>query len=531
MGDSGTLRGALGVLEKSSRYAVEVEGVEESELYAYKDYLYVPSPVEDAFVSRLEQLQLGEMVFLCGSSGDGKSAIMARQHARYAGQVCFHLDATHSFSPTESAVDTLDKLFRNVKASGEPLAVGINIGMLANYAQEGSEEHRDVKESFRAFLQSEPPDAKHHFISFLQHPKFELTEECGESAFASALLERLTSTSDDNPFFRLLPKSGQEDDKLLRANFRLLGDPGVQRIVINALLKARLFNEQFITARALLDFFHHLLTADGYLFDNLFSASDNELVQRIMAYDPARLRHRELDNFILRLGLGLRDADFEVYVQQLASVGIFGLDRPASYIRLFFLFQCSDFGTNYHRRFRSCFDDPALYQYARFWRLHEEVADSFAVSALRSDFYKGVFIEALTRYVNRNARGLKKRHLLVGRRSNFDLAAHVEIHPDFARAAQGASHDIGYFNAFFKANGKEMPPVKVNASLLELMLRVNAGYRPSKHDKSVIVILEEIADAIIEQALQVKSIFVYGTGRCVEFKQLEDKSIEVQGEV
>ncbi|TFH85690.1 DNA phosphorothioation-dependent restriction protein DptF [Billgrantia azerbaijanica] len=531
MGESVTLRGALEVLEKSSRYAVEVEDVEDSALYAYKDYLYVPSPVEDAFVARLEQLQPGEIVFLCGSSGDGKSAIMTRHKTAYAQKIRFHLDATHSFSPTESAVDALDKLFRYVKTSREPLAVGINIGMLANYAQEGAEEHLDVKESFRAFLQSEPANAGHHFISFLQFPKFHLSEEGGGSAFASELLERLTRTSAYNPFFQLLQASSQGNDQLLQTNFRLLGDPGVQRVVINSLLKARLFNDQFLTARALLDFFQHILTADGYLFDNLFSPSDNELAQRIMSYDPARLRHRELDDFVLRLGLGLSNADFEVYVKQLAELGICGLDRPASYIRLFFLLQHSELGNNYHRRFKSCFDDPALYQYARFWSLHEKVADPAVASALRSEFYKGVFIEALTRYVNRNARGLKKRHLLIGRRNTFDLAAHVEIHPDFDRAASEASQDIGYFNAFFKANGKEMPPVKVSASLLELMLRIIAGYRPSKHDKSVIVILEEMVDAIIEQALQAKSIFVYGTGRCVEFKQLEDGAIEVQGEV
>lgn len=531
------LRNALAVLAKSSRYAVEVEGGQGSQLQGYKEYLYVESPVEQAFVQRLAELKPYEILFLCGSSGDGKSAIMARHHSAYAERVRFHLDATHSFSPTENAVDALSKLFSDVKASGKPLAVGINIGMLANYAQEGAEEHRDIKDSLRAFLQSEGPCPGHHFISFSQYPKFQLSEEGGGAVFVSAILERLTSTSAENPFFQLLQESAPDDhDQHLYANFRLLSDLGVQRVVIDALLKARLFNDQFLTARALLDLFHHLLTAGGYLFDNLFSASDNELAQRIMAYDPARLRYRELDNFVLRLGLGLSDTDFETYVQQLTATGISGLTTPASYIRLFFLLQHSEFGNNYHRRFQPCFEDPALDQYARFWSLHMQVATTAvttgpAVSVLRNKFYKDVFVEALARYVNRNARVLKKRQLLVGRRRTFDLAAYVEIHPDFARAAQALGHEIGYFNAFFKANGKEMPPVKISASLLDLMLRINAGYRPSKHDKNVIVILEEIVGSIIEQALQAKSIYVYGSGRCVEFKRLEDESIEVQGAV
>lgn len=528
-----TLRDALGVLAKSSRYAVEVDGRDCSPLQAYKEYLYVPSPVEETFVRRLDQVQPREIVFLCGSSGDGKSAIMARHYKAYARQVRFHLDATHSFSPTENAVDALNKLFRDVKATGEPLAVGINVGMLANYAQEGAEEHWDIKESLQAFLQSERPHSGHHFISFLDYPKFQLSGEGGGSAFASALLERLTSASADNPFFQLLQEAAPQEDQQLNVNFRLLSDTGVQRVVISALLKARLFNDQFLTARALLDFFHHLLTADGYLFDNLFSSSDNELGQRIMAFDPASLRHRELDDFVLRLGLGLSDADLETYVQQLEAYGISGLDSPASYIRLFFLLQHSDLGNNYHCRFVSCFADPTLYQYARFWSLHKEIAATAATtgpaaSALRNEFYKDVFVEALTRYVNRNARPLKKRHLLIGRRGIFDLAAEIEVHPDFTRIVQGPSQDVSYFNAFFKANGEEMPPVKISASLLDLMLKINVGLRPSKHDKSVIIILEEIVDSIVERALKAKNIYVYGNERCIEFKQLEDEFIEVQ---
>ncbi|MCO7543268.1 DNA phosphorothioation-dependent restriction protein DptF [Stutzerimonas nitrititolerans] len=529
------LRDALSVLAKSSRYAVEVERGTDSVLQEYKEYLYVQSPVEEAFVQRLANLEPGEMVFLCGSSGDGKSAIMARHHDDYARRIRFHLDATHSFSPTENAVEALNRLFRDVKLTGEPLAVGINIGMLANYAQEGAEEHNDIKLSFQAFLQSDLPRADHHFISFSEHPKFLLAEDGGRSEFAAALLERLTSTSACNPFFRLLQEVVQEDDPYLHVNFRLLGDSGVQRVVIDTLLKARLFNDQFITARALLDFFHHLLTDRSYLFDNLFSPGDNELVQRISAFDPASQRHRELDDFSLRLGLGLSDADFEKYVQCLKEYGIAGLDSPTSYIRLFFLLQRSELGNNYHHWFASCFKNISLCQYARFWSLHKEIAATESIGAssantLRKGFYKDTFVEALTRYVNRNARSLRKRHLLIGRRGAFDLAAHIEIHPDFARASQGASQDINYFNAFFTANGKEMPPVKISAGLLELMMRINSGYRPSKHDKSVIVILEEIVESIIEQALKSQSLYVYNNEHCIKFKKLEDGSIEVQGE-
>lgn len=535
MSEQVALRDALNVLAKSSRYAVEVERGTESLLQEYKEYLYVQSRVEEAFEHCLKDLKAGEIAFLCGGSGDGKSAIMTRYYDTYKSCKRFHLDATHSFSPTENAVEALNKLFREVKQTGEPLVVGINIGMLANYAQEGAEEHSDIKLSFKEFLQSGSPQSNHHFISFSDYPKFLLDENGGRSDFADALLKRLTSTSASNPFFKLLQKVAYEDDPYLHVNFRLLGDPGVQYIVIETLLKARLLNEQFITARALLDFFHHLLTEKRYLFDNLFSASDNELVRRISVFDPASLRHRELDNFSLRLGLGLVDSEFEKYVHCLKEYGISRLDNAASYIRLFFLLQFSKLDHNYHLAFSSCFEDISLRRYARFWSLHNDIgaADSVEASstnALRSEFYKNTFVEALIRYVNRNARSLKKRQLLIGRRGNFDLAARIDIHPDFERALTGASRNISYFNAFFTVNGEEMAPVKISAGLLDLMIRINTGYRPNKHDKSVIVILEEIVDSIIEQALNSKAVYVYDNKQCITFRKLEDGSIEVQGE-
>ncbi|WP_421310747.1 hypothetical protein [Aeromonas veronii] len=74
-----SLRKALGVLAKSSSFSVKTTTQRQRDLFDdLKDYLYVTPEIEDDFEKCLRSLQPGECVFLCGSSGDGKSEILNR---------------------------------------------------------------------------------------------------------------------------------------------------------------------------------------------------------------------------------------------------------------------------------------------------------------------------------------------------------------------------------------------------------------------------------------------------------------------
>lgn len=57
-----------------------------------KEYLYVEQDIELDF-KRLTSLRPGEIIFLCGSSGDGKSEILTRSYASFRSKFKFHLDA------------------------------------------------------------------------------------------------------------------------------------------------------------------------------------------------------------------------------------------------------------------------------------------------------------------------------------------------------------------------------------------------------------------------------------------------------
>ncbi|HHG3634656.1 TPA: DNA phosphorothioation-dependent restriction protein DptF, partial [Vibrio parahaemolyticus] len=290
---------ALSILSKSSPYAVSTEREQNQDhLAEYKRYIYIKTDIEADFKKALLSAKPNQIIFLCGSSGDGKSEILTQYSQRNKVTHDFHLDATHSFNPSQTAIQALDQRFSEFKQSNKPLVVGINVGMLGNYAEEGSEEHSDIKKVVRDFLSrklSKIPE-QYVFLDFEDYPKFTFDAEGSASDFAEQFLKRLTAQTLDNPFYVLYDnerKSGGHNR--LTANYALLSRPAVQESLIGLLLKARLIKDQFLTARALLDFTFQLLAADGYLFDNLFSGSDNELLSRIQGFDPSNLHTRKVD--------------------------------------------------------------------------------------------------------------------------------------------------------------------------------------------------------------------------------------------
>ncbi|HAI1345542.1 TPA: DNA phosphorothioation-dependent restriction protein DptF, partial [Escherichia coli] len=106
-----TLRKALGVLAKSSSFSVTtVTHRQKDEFDQLKEQLFVKQEIETELQRYLDVAKPGEIIFLCGSSGDGKSEILTRckSNPRYQQHFSFHLDATHSFAPRQSAIDALN---------------------------------------------------------------------------------------------------------------------------------------------------------------------------------------------------------------------------------------------------------------------------------------------------------------------------------------------------------------------------------------------------------------------------------------
>jgi DNA phosphorothioation-dependent restriction protein DptF len=509
------LRDVLSVLSKSSPYAVKTdrETALSSALDKVKDYLYIETDMELDFRSQLQLLAVGEkkMIFLCGSSGDGKSEILTRYSKEFDNIALFHLDATHSFSPRETAIEHLNKLFADYENGDKTLVIGINIGMLANYAEEGN--YENAKFAIRNYLEFSLETDGYVFLDFEKYPKFKLESHRYTSDFTEKILKRIT-TSDNNIIRQYYDIELQHPDSelMLCVNYHLLSLPSVQKLVVELLFKARLMKDQFLTARALLDFIYHLFTGPNYLFDNIFTCQDNEIVSKIADFDPALKRTKLIDQFVLSQKLGIDEPEFDEFklALKLENFDLHKLRSPESNIRFFYLLQNEDLGNNYHRKFKADFSDSLLDIYATIWRLHKMPKQTDSKIELKS-FYRDVLLTAISKYINRNAPHLGRDEFLLTSRDRYLVTAHLDIKQDNAAiklpSSSGIEH-VSHFLAFLKVDEQPLKPIPININLLGLLLRIVEGYQPNKHDKNAVVLLDELLDELHEIAAKSKTLFI-----------------------
>ncbi|MFT5299206.1 MAG: DNA phosphorothioation-dependent restriction protein DptF, partial [Colwellia sp.] len=224
MQESLNLRKVLSVLSKSSPYAVSTDRAEtvSASLDDVKKYLYIQTDIEQDFLKELSSLSSNKqkIIFLCGSSGDGKSEILTKYCHKFSNRADFHLDATHSFKPNDSAIETLDKVFQDFSEGNKPLVVGINIGMLGNYAEEGN--HDKIKQSIKGFLDGDISQDDYVYLNFEKYPKFELQQSGHSSKFAKQLLQRICAV-ENNIIRQYFDKelASSKIDRRLCANYEL----------------------------------------------------------------------------------------------------------------------------------------------------------------------------------------------------------------------------------------------------------------------------------------------------------------------
>jgi len=537
------LKDALSVLSKSSPYAVATErsATVADELDKIKSYLYIKTNIEEDFESLILPLKDTEqkIIFLCGSSGDGKSEILTRysQKAEYS-HIQFHLDATHSFNPKLDAIATLDQLFTHYKATNKPLVVGINLGMMANYAQEGATEHDDIKSAMQRHTAEGQNSEEITFLSFEDHKysKFSFKHGKPHSEFANRFMKKLTqqpSADDPNPIWELVLESEASNQNLkIVANYKLMAIESVQQTIVEMLMKARLAKDQFLTARSLLDFIHVLLVGDDYLFDNLFLSKNNELSERIMSFDPALIRTKNLDKFTLSLNLNLGDEKLSEFITCIDQFGIKELEVPASYIRLFYVLRDAELGNNYHLQFSSDFKNKLLTEYANILVAHRSYQNEKNESEknVLSDFYKHTLFTALWRYINRSAPQLKNKQFLIANENEMLFSTELKLLIDWQLISQYHSSDLMAFKALMKVNGKTIyPPLPVNINLYELLQRLNLGYRPNKYDKSCVLLLDELVEKIKIEMSKTDALIIIDGSKTYE-AEIDGGLIEITGD-
>lgn len=516
-----TLKNTIEMLSKGSAQAVST--LKSSSLSAdeLKNYLYVKTPVENALLSALQESALKRIIFLCGSSGDGKSEIFRRVHKQFAMEFDFHLDATHSFDPEKDAVQTLNDKFSEYKASKRPLVVGINIGMLGNFAVDGGHIHADIRDSIQNFLAgADSSNTEHVFINFERYPKFELKDSVIEAPFIGQLIARICANKDDNPIYKLWNQAPNSTD--IHRNYALLCVPEVQKRICTLLFYAHLKFDQFLTARTVLDFLYQIIVGKGSLFDNLFCGQGSELFNSLKMLDPCNTRSKSLDLFQVKTSLGIYESDFEVFKQDITDQFGIELKESRSWVRLFYLMQDAELSNNYHQRFRLDLQRPLFDEFRSVWQLHRDYDGSDKETKVKlRKFYNDTLIPAVTSFANRFAPELRRDRFLLGKPNGYALSATSTMQPELSKLAVMEPSQLRSFNVIIKIGEDfSIGPIPISVNFLELARKINHGYRPNTHDKTTVVKLEELVEEIRRIVRQTDILYVQKGG--IELELIND---------
>jgi len=513
------------MLSKGSAQAVSTLNSKSSDAEKLKKYLYLRTPVEKSLLSKLDESTDKRIIFLCGSSGDGKSEIFRRIHKRYSSKFRFHLDATHSFDPNKNAIQTLNDLFTEYRKTTAPLVVGINIGMLGNFAADGADAHSDIKTSVEQFLSGQDVTSKEYsFITFEEHPKFELDGDDIKAPFIGPLIKRICERDETNPIYVQSTQGPQTTD--LHRNYKLLGVPEVQQRVCSLLFYAHLKFDQFLTTRTVLDFIYQLLTGKGSLFDSLFCGQGSELFDSLRMLDPCHARSKSLDLFQVKASLKLFDPEFMTFKEDIESLYGLNLTEPRSWVRLFYLMQDVDLSNNYHHRFRSDLKRDLFDEFRTVWQLHRDYSGNEKEKRLKlREFYNQRFISAVTSFANRFAPEIRSDRFLLGKLNGFALSATSTMKPELSRLAAEQPTQLRSFDAYLKVGSKHnVGPIPVSVNFLELARKINQGYRPNTHDKTTVVTLEELVEEVRRIVRQTECLYLQSSNAEWELINDEDEN-------
>jgi len=527
---------ALNVLSKSSSFAVSTESDRDIGLSRIKSDLYVAMRIEEDFLSLLDKIDENsqKVIFLCGSSGDGKSELMLRAKRLFTQPyIKFHLDATHSFEPHDNAIVTLDKTFKYFEEGNHSLVIGINIGMLGNYAEEAYSPA--IQQKLKKYLETKEFSEDFEFINFEDYPKFEITQDGYVSEFVTRILQKITSPSSEiHKIFVKEEAAGLiGPDYLKFVNYRLLCNENIQQVLLELLLKIRLFRSQFVTARTFLDLIYELIAGKDYLFNNLFSCTDNEILEKAIEFDPSRLRTKIIDRFVIGYALNSLSDEFKVFCEVVEfELGIQKLKNSNSYIRLFYLLKFLSLGNDYHQKFKDDFTEHLLIRYLEIYRNHKFYNVNTSRSLLRNFYTKELF-GALRGYINKKAPYLDDDQFLIAEYDDYQVISYLKLTPDYSAIEKNdQKKGQGSFDVYVKikdySEEDDDPKLSfsIDINMFELLNRLKAGYRPSKNDRSVVVVLNEIVNRLLKFANKSNRINFKSYSNEIKFV-LEDHRIEL----
>lgn len=315
----------------------------------FHNYLHVSRPIEADFEATLKTCipnNTRTLTLLVGNVGDGKSHLIAYEQNKYQQlfndyQIKIHNDATESLRADETAVDTLmehiliDFDDNHDQVSNVHLIVAINMGILTNFVAAAKKAGRYQR--LCEFIEKTniltdiatttfaAPGSEFQLLTFNSDNKLVLND-AGEatSQFITGILAKVTQKNANNPFFNAYLHDHDEQNMILKKNYELLMNQGVQATLVNLLVRVQIQFQQLLSVRQIMNFIHDLVIppkdVTGYqalLPALLFSGQmRSSLLDKAALLDPTLIQNSQIDEINSRL---FNTTHFTDEVQQICS--------------------------------------------------------------------------------------------------------------------------------------------------------------------------------------------------------------------
>ena len=525
----------LSKLKDSSHESVE--GYES--LSEFKQYLHVKREIQEELFNKLNEVKdkpTSQLIMLCGSVGDGKSHLLAylnSNHPELMSNFKIHNDATESFDPNKTAIDTLANVLKafdndHINNSNEKIILAINLGVLNNFMESdyAKEQYSKLNELLNEtnIFDSEATSQNYdkdpiHIISFSDYNLFELYGDHVDSEYLKKLFKKITDKNKQNPFYQAyLRDVVNEYNGPIRYNYELLMNEKVVNEIVQLVINAIIKFKRIVSTRELLNFIYEIIVPpvineykaidevydymEEILPNLIYTTSERSPLLKIIAmHDPIHLREEILDDFLIKLNM---TNDLTTVIKEY----LIESDETTAFIESIGNNNISEFRGNEYMIIST------IIRYSSILG-SDDIKHIFTQDSYREFTYylyvynthdKGGFKELFEKVkgaVFRWKGSPKKNYILIEELSNFNIAERIDLKPDLVNI-QNPAGELG--NRFktdillkFKVNHNENTiPLSIDYTLYKMITKLNNGYKPNKNDKEDLVIFNEFIDELIK---------------------------------
>ncbi|HDR4893631.1 DNA phosphorothioation-dependent restriction protein DptF [Bacillus cereus] len=554
----------LSKLKESSQEAIE----NPNEFSSFKDYLHVERTIQNDMMSALTAAagqNTSQLIFLCGSVGDGKSHLLSYVKNKYPElmeEFSVHNDATESFDPQKSSLDTLAEVLKpysdsEIDGSRFKLILAINLGVLHNFIESDY-----AKENYRILTKfieesgifeanevaTNQQSGNFHLISFSDYQPFELTSEGPKSNYFSSILKRIVVESEKNPFYQAYLKDKQRGiNGFFMVNYELLQQQQIRDGVLSILIEAIVKHKMIISTRSMLNFIYDILVpshgnedflgagmmekTEALLPNLLFDGQEkSNLLAVISKMDPIHLRSNSVDQMLIELNNSVNMKNtFQKHLNLHGLDGwIEGLEEMGSF------FELSDSSRQVFNKTLirlSLFLSPVLNEIFGDENYKKYMEYLYAFNKGNRSDLKDMYNLARKSIFLWN--GSPKADYVFMDYSNdtTQVAQSLKIKP-FVGHLKGVEPEVlnrfklNILLAF--SNEDKVAPVylEIDYPLYEMMVKLSKGYRPNKKDKEDCIQFVEFVDKIMKLGNREKELLFVQSNENGMFRLTYDEDFE-----